>query len=136
MNKTNIEHPTSNIQLRKSKAGRHDLLNVRRSTFDVRCSMFPRLLMNDLKFAFRQLLKNPGFTALAVLTLALGIGAAAAVCSLIQGVLLTPPLYRKPEQLILITPESLDRRHHGRGLYGKQWLEWQKEAKSFEAVAG
>ncbi len=90
--------------------------------------------MNDLRYAFRQLLKNPGFTAVAVLTLALGIGATAAVCSLIQGVLLTPPLYRKPEQLILITPESLDRRYHGRGLYGKQWLEWQKEAKSFEAV--
>ena len=57
------------------------------------------------------LLKNPGFTAMAVLTLALGIGATAAVCSLIQGVLSTPPLYRKPEQLILITPESLDRRY-------------------------
>ena len=92
--------------------------------------------MNDLKFTFRQLLKNPGFAAVAVLTLALGIGATAAVCSLIQGVLLTPSLYRKPEQLILITPESLDRRRHGRGLYGKQWLEWQKKAKSFEAVAG
>jgi hypothetical protein len=44
--------------------------------------------MNDLKFAFRQLLKNPGFTAVAVLTLALGIGANTAVFSAIERMLL------------------------------------------------
>jgi len=42
--------------------------------FNFQCSMFPNLAMNDFKFAFHQLLKNPGFTAVAVLTFATGIG--------------------------------------------------------------
>ena len=55
--------------------------------------------MNDLKFAFRQLLKNPGFTAVAVLTLALGIGAATALFSVIYGVLLSPYPYARPGEI-------------------------------------
>ena len=56
--------------------------------------------MNDLKFAFRQLLKNPGYAAIAVLTLAIGIGASTAIFSLVRGVLLTPPPYFEPERVV------------------------------------
>jgi len=62
--------------------------------------------MNDLKFAFRQLLKNPGFTAVAVLTLALGIGANTAIFSLIHAVLLRALPYPEPDRLAVIWAEN------------------------------
>jgi putative ABC transport system permease protein len=51
--------------------------------------------LQELWFAIRMLLKQPGFSLIAALTLTLGIGATSAIFSLIQGVLLTPPPYRR-----------------------------------------
>jgi predicted permease len=55
--------------------------------------------MNDFRFAFRQLMKNPGFTAVALLSLALGIGATTALFSVIYGVLISPYPYAKPGEI-------------------------------------
>jgi putative ABC transport system permease protein len=62
--------------------------------------------MNDLRFALRQLLKNPGFTAVAVLTLALGIGATTAIYSVVSTVLLNPVPGPEPDRLIEIGERS------------------------------
>src|SRR6187455_972658 len=83
----------------------------------------------------RQLRKHPGFTAVAVLTLALGIGATATVFSLIQGILLTPPPYPHPEQLVIIEPARLDGQPAYRSWPAAQWQEWRVEAKSFASIA-
>src|SRR5438552_15422010 len=56
--------------------------------------------MNDLKFAFRQLLKNPGFTAVAVLTLALGIAGNVVIFSIFNGLFLRPLPFKEPERLV------------------------------------
>ncbi len=95
-------------------------------------------MLQELRFAIRMLLKQPGFSLIAALTLALGIGATSAVFSLIQGVLLTPPPYQKPEQLMLVPTVRTDGRKMDspRGWAAQQWMEWRKEAKSFDGIAG
>src|SRR5438046_8885325 len=62
--------------------------------------------MNDLKFAFRQLLKNPGFTAVAVITLALGIGACTAIFSLINAALLRTLPFPEADRLAVIWADN------------------------------
>lgn len=94
-------------------------------------------MVRDLQFAIRMLLKQPGFSLIAILTLALGIGATSAVFSLIQGVLLTPPPYNQPEQLMLLPAARTDgqKMDGPRAWAAQQWTDWQKNVKSFEGIA-
>src|SRR4029434_6538106 len=90
-------------------------------------------MSNDLKFAFRQLLKNPGFTAVAVLTLALGIGANTAIFNLLNAVLVRPLPFRHPDRLVWISNPA-----PGDGLPGltrrSNFMDWQQLNHSFESL--
>ncbi len=87
-----------------------------------------------MRYALRQLVKNPMFTALAVTTLALGIGAASAMFGLIQGVLLSPPPYVDPGRLVLVSPARVDGQPYRRGATIGQWLTW-RQAQNVEPPA-
>jgi putative ABC transport system permease protein len=99
--------------------------------------LFPNLFQ-DLRYGLRMLWKSPAFTVIAALTLALGIGATSAVFSLIQGVLLTPPPYQKPQQLMLIPSVRTNgqKMKSPRGWAAQQWMEWNEKVGSFQGIAG
>ena len=91
-------------------------------------------MRDDIRYAIRQLLKNPGFALVAVATLALGIGAASAMFGLIQGVLLSPPPYADPGRLVLIDPERTDGQPYNDRPTMAQTQAWS-QARTFEPPA-
>src|SRR5262249_39240377 len=90
-------------------------------------------LMLDVRYSLRTMRKSPGFTVVAVLTLALGIGANTAIFSVVDAVLLRSLPYRDPDRLVLV---SHYRANTGESSYGSDFLEWRDQAKSFEEIAG
>lgn len=89
--------------------------------------------MNDLRFAFRQLLKSPGFTVVVVLTLALGIGANTAIFSVINAVLLRPPPYEDPERLVFLSETSQS--SGDLSIAYPNFLDWQSQQEGFSSLA-
>jgi len=65
-----------------------------------------KTLFNDLRFAFRSLIKNPGFAAVAILTLTLGIGASTAIFSVVDAVLLRPLPYPNPQKIVTVWEQA------------------------------
>src|SRR5438093_7187008 len=91
--------------------------------------------MNDLKFAFRQLLKNPGFTTVAVLTLALGIGANTAMFSLVNGVLLKPLPYPDSDRLVSLSENQREQGQDFVNLTAPGFTDWRAQSTVFEDLA-
>jgi predicted permease len=91
------------------------------------------MLVQDLRYNMRMLAKAPGFTAIAVLTVALGIGANTAIFSVVEGIVLAPLAYSQPDRLVLVM-ESNPRFAHVWTSY-PNFLDWQLSARSFQQMA-
>ncbi|HEX6729067.1 MAG TPA: ABC transporter permease, partial [Pyrinomonadaceae bacterium] len=89
--------------------------------------------MNDIRYSIRSLIKRPGFVAVAVITLALGIGANTAIFSVINAVVLRPLPYADPDRLVMVweTVAGNDRRSVAPGNY----VDWRDQNKTFAGMS-
>jgi hypothetical protein len=92
-------------------------------------------LIADLRFALRALLRRPGFALVAVLTLAVGIGANAAVFSIAQAVLLRPLPFRDPDGLVMVWERNTVRNRTRNVVNPGNYLAWRDRSSVFETLA-
>ncbi|HZS05557.1 MAG TPA: ABC transporter permease [Blastocatellia bacterium] len=88
-------------------------------------------LLHDVRFALRQLRKRPGFTAIAVIALALGIGANSAIFSVVNAVLLRPLPYPQPEQLMRVWETRRQQGFNLTSVSPAEFIAWREQSKSF-----
>src|SRR5580704_14566354 len=84
---------------REARKSFGNVQSVREECRETRSAGFGETLMQDVRFGLRMLSKNPGFSAVAALTLALGIGATTAIFSTVYGVLISPYPYARPGEI-------------------------------------
>jgi putative ABC transport system permease protein len=91
--------------------------------------------VQDVRFALRQLRKSAGFTAIAVLTLMLGIGANTAIFSMVNAVLLKPLPYKDSSRLVVVWQQNPHRGWFENDVSGANFLDWQKQNHVFAGMA-
>ena len=92
-------------------------------------------LWQDIRYGLRALWRNPGFTAVVILTLALGIGMSTAVFSVVNSVLLRPLAYPDAERLVWLTDYDYLYEHRDNYVSRPAFMQWKEQARSFEAMA-
>src|SRR6267154_1320724 len=92
-------------------------------------------LLQDMRYALRMLAKNPAFTTVAIIALALGIGANSAIFSVVDAVLLRPLPFKHPEQLAMVWENAAHLGFPKNTPSPANFLDWQKQAQSFTGMA-
>ena len=102
---------------------------VKEECRDARNVNFIQTVLQDFRFGLRMLRKNPGFSAVAVLTLALGIGATTAMYSVTYATLIEPLPYPRPDRLVMVWPQLQHKRVWGASV--GDFLDWKQQNRVF-----
>jgi len=108
-----------------------NLTRMSELAYDVRAGGRMETMWYDLRFGVRTLVRNPGFAAVAILTLALGTGATSAIFSFVYAVVLRPLPYHEPDRLLSVA----EHRGFDMALTAPDYLDWRAAATSFEQLA-
>src|SRR3954447_12039940 len=92
-------------------------------------------MLQSIRLAFRSLFKTPGFTAVAIITVALAIGANTAVFSLVNALLIKPLPFKAPENLVLLFEKFSAQGLDQIPVSAPEYLDWEKQTKSYERIA-
>jgi len=112
-----------------------NLARVKEMGYEVRGGNWLETLWLDLRYGARMLLKNPGFTLIAVTTLALGIGANTAIFSVVNGVLLKSAPYHEPDRIVLAWGDVPSRDEHRTQVSATDVADWRRLNTVFEEIA-
>jgi putative ABC transport system permease protein len=107
---------------------------IREEIYRMNSLTFIESLWQDVRCGLRMLRKNAGFAAVAILTLALGIGANTAIFSVIHAVLLNPLPYTDPERIVLVLESNPSRGFPQFSVSPPNYVDWKKDATSFEQI--
>jgi putative ABC transport system permease protein len=92
-------------------------------------------LGRDFRFAVRTLIKNPGFTAVSILSLGLGIGAVSSVYTMVSSIFLTPLPFEESDRLVTVFATSMKGQIDSDAIRYPEFLEWEKQSTSFDSMA-
>jgi putative ABC transport system permease protein len=92
-------------------------------------------LLQDLRFALRTLVRQPGFALTAILTLALGIGATTAIFSVVNAIVLRPLPYEDADRVVAVTNYWLKTSSRGMSVSAPDFHDWREQSRSFESLA-
>ena len=109
--------------------------SVRDRAYEVRGGGMLESLLQDVRYGARVLARNRGFTAVAVLTLALGIGANSAIFSVVNSVLLRPLPFAAPDRLVRVYEKRLKLGRTRNVVSAPDFLDWREQSSVFEAVS-